>query len=165
MPRYDFILPIDLKNSNDGQMRLHFGATAKLRKSYRDILAKLRLKGLKPDHPQRLTLTRILGKGQRLWDADSVLRGSAKQLVDALVEAGFFIDDKPQYLPIVDGRQDPDHRKSGPAVRVTIRAVGDVDLHPDVERLCQAIEAGEFSCDGVSPEALTRAVEVLRNGS
>lgn len=86
----------------------------------------LRLLGFKatpPSHKQRVTITRVLGKGERLWDADSVLRGNAKQLLDALVDAGYFVDDGPKYISEVTGRQDDSRRGDGPAIQVEIEAI------------------------------------------
>ena len=70
--------------------------------------------------PVRVVLTRILGPKQRLWDADSVLRGSAKQLIDGLVDAGWFVDDGPKYITEMDGRQDKSNRTEGPAVLIEV---------------------------------------------
>lgn len=67
-----------------------------------------------------LTITRILAPGQRLWDADSVLRGNAKELIDALVELGWFKDDGPRCIGVCDGRQDVTRRVEGAAVEIRI---------------------------------------------
>ncbi len=70
--------------------------------------------------PVKLTLTRILGPNQRLWDADSVLRGNAKQLVDSLVAVGWFHDDSMKYITQVIGAQDATQRENGPAVLIEV---------------------------------------------
>ncbi len=116
----EFTLPVPLSNNNDGQTR-HFSASVKWKTLYRKAL--LGRRGSRPDYPQSIVITRILGKRERLWDADSVLRGSAKQLLDSLVEAGFFIDDGPKYLIEAVGRQDAGNRSEGPAVKVEIIAL------------------------------------------
>lgn len=114
------ILNAALSNNNEGQTR-HFGASVKWKRLYqRALLGKRRTP---PDYPQRITITRILGKGERLWDADSVLRGSAKQLIDALKDAGFMVDDSPKYITEVFGKQDATQRSNGPAIRIEFERV------------------------------------------
>jgi len=113
------LLPLPLSNNNTGQSR-HWSAANKQKQLFATTLAKLRLKATPPTHKQRVTITRILGKGERLWDADSVLRGNAKQLLDSLVDAGYFVDDGPNYITEVLGKQDAGNRSDGPAIRVEI---------------------------------------------
>lgn len=68
-------------------------------------------------------LTRVLGKGERLWDADSVLRGNAKELIDSLVALGWFHDDGPKWIRHCDGRQDNSRRDVGPCWEIEILEV------------------------------------------
>ena len=112
-------LPVPLSNNNTGQSR-HWSAANKQKHIFANMLRQLRLKATPPPYKQRVTVTRILGKGERLWDADSVLRGNAKQLLDAMVDAGYFIDDSPKHVAEVFGKQDASQRKDGPAIRVEI---------------------------------------------
>ena len=65
-----------------------------------------------------LVVTRIVGKGQRFFDPDSVLRGDAKQLIDAIVTCGILRDDSYRNIDYVLGRQDSTRRKEGPMVTV-----------------------------------------------
>ena len=53
-------------------------------------------------------MIRLLGKGQRLWDYDSIGRGSAKELLDAVVATGWFVDDGPQWITGCRYDQDAD---------------------------------------------------------
>ncbi len=115
-----FTIPVELTNNNDGQSR-HWSKANSSKKMFAQTLAALRLRSTPPDHPQNIVITRILGKRQSLWDADSVLRGNAKQLIDALVDAGYFIDDGPKYIIEAIGRQDATRRAEGPAILVEIR--------------------------------------------
>jgi len=78
-------IPIPLTNNNDGQSR-HWSKANQHKQTFAKTLAIMRMKATPPERKQRVTITRILGKGQSLWDADSVLRGNAKQLLDSLVE-------------------------------------------------------------------------------
>lgn len=75
-------------------------------------------------HPSQnrvgLVVTRHLGKGDRLWDMDSVLRSSAKELIDSLVESGYIKDDSPKYVAWVVGLQDDSNRQAGPFTTVEI---------------------------------------------
>jgi len=70
-----------------------------------------------------LVVTRHLGKGERLWDMDSVLRSSAKELIDSIVEAGYIKDDSPKYVAWVVGLQDDSNRAAGPYTTVEIHEV------------------------------------------
>ena len=67
-----------------------------------------------------MVITRVLGKGERQWDPDSVLRGNAKQLVDSLVDYGVCSDDSPSFVDFVIGIQDESSRGSGPITKVEI---------------------------------------------
>jgi len=91
-------LPIVLTNGNDGRGGRWF-SSAKMRK---DIEALLRVSGHARSKPfagkVSLMVTRILGAGQREWDADSYQRGNLKELIDALVVVGWFVDDSTKYI-------------------------------------------------------------------
>jgi hypothetical protein len=50
-----------------------------------------------------LNIVRLYSGRQRAWDADSILRGNSKQLIDAMVSAGWFLDD---YISQVVGSQE-----------------------------------------------------------
>ncbi len=115
-------LPLPLSNNNTGQSR-HWSAAYKDKATFANTLTNLKLKGTPPPYKQRVTVTRILGKGERLWDADSVLRGNAKQLIDAMVDAGFFVDDSPKHITEVFGKQDDQKRFLGPAIKVEVERV------------------------------------------
>lgn len=112
-------LPVELTNRNAGQGH-HWGATAASRKKIEDILRKRFLTRSPFLHPVKIEITRILGKGQRLWDNDSIGRGNSKQLVDALVSCGWFSDDSPKFITECDYRQDASRRSQGPSVEISI---------------------------------------------
>jgi len=65
-----------------------------------------------------LIVTRVLGKGERKWDADSVLRGNSKQMLDAIVGSRLLADDNPKYVALVVGMQDDTRREIGPLIEV-----------------------------------------------
>lgn len=110
-------LPVHLYNGNSGQTK-HWSTTPKLRRGYLDAIRECYAKPQTPDYPQRMTITRVLGPRQQLWDTDSILRGSAKQLVDSLVEYGFVHDDGPTWITASIGLQDDSRREDGPMVIV-----------------------------------------------
>ena len=118
----DVTLPLEITNQNDGQGH-SFWKKHRQRLQYQSdlrVLGHLR----KPfDEPVRIVATRILGKNQRLWDSSSVLRGSYKQLEDAMVACGWFVDDGPKYITETVGRQDDTQRSNGPAIRLQVYAV------------------------------------------
>ena len=108
--------PIDLTNSNDGRGG-SFWKSAKRRKEYESTIALCGVRRTPFDIPVGITVCRVLGPRQRLWDADSVLRGSAKELIDAMVACGWFHDDGPRWITAAVGIQDTSRRSEGPAVR------------------------------------------------
>jgi hypothetical protein len=116
---YAKTLPIELTNGNDGQGGRWF-KSATVRKKLEVILRQLGCERVPFDFPVEVHVTRILGKGQRLWDSSSVLRGNYKQLEDALVVLGWFHDDSTKYITHTAGFQDGNQRGLGPAVKIEI---------------------------------------------
>lgn len=116
--RYIALLPVELSNRNDGQGH-HWARTAKAKTCLKVALASFRK--AKP-FPCRVDVvfTRVLGPRQRLWDPDSVGRGSAKQIVDVLTDLGWWIDDSAKHIRHFDYRQDTTRRGEGPAVHIEV---------------------------------------------
>lgn len=114
-----FILPIDLRNGNGGRGTA-FWASHKRRQELEIIIRSLGHVRTPSPHQQHVTITRILGKGQRLFDPDSIGRGDAKELVDALTMCGWWKDDSAKWITAVDYRQDATQRRNGPAVEITV---------------------------------------------
>jgi len=113
------ILPFKLTNGNSGRGNAWFMSAAFRNKAEK----KLRQIGfVRHPFPCRVTVTvtRILGKGERLWDSSSVLRGNYKELEDALVACGWFIDDSMEHIALTIGKQDATRRKDGPSVELEI---------------------------------------------
>jgi hypothetical protein len=133
------ILPMKLKNNNQGQGR-HWSGSHKERRVASEAVANalvdyhptprssmtvrlsdwLTERHIDCDQKIGLVVWRILGSRERLWDADSVLRGNYKQIQDALIEAGLAEDDSPKYIEWVLGRQDKDRRDVGSRVEIEI---------------------------------------------
>jgi hypothetical protein len=111
------MLPIELTNGNDGRGSKWFRSSAR-RKIIARTLANERRTPFA--FPVAIQIIRVLGAGQRLWDADSVGRGNAKELVDSLVELGWFYDDGPKWITHCDYRQDASQRKIGPVTVVNV---------------------------------------------
>jgi len=113
------ILPIKLTNGNDGRGKAWFMSAA-----FRDkVEKKLRGLGLARSPfpvPVTVTVTRILGKAERLWDSSSILRGNYKEIEDALVAIGWFVDDSPKHIAWTNGRQDDTRRDIGSAIELEI---------------------------------------------
>lgn len=90
-------LPVELTNGNDGRGSKWFSSAAVRKKIERD----LRIIGLSRqpfDVPVVVRVTRMCGKGQKLWDSSSIGRGNWKEIEDALVVLGWFFDDGPKYI-------------------------------------------------------------------
>ena len=140
-PHYELshtiVIDKELKNGNNGQSK-HWSSSHKERTQWTRSLHSAHVETLNgtefdfhayhecvsPDSKIGIVITRVLGKGQRKWDADSVLRGNAKQLIDSLVEAGVARDDSPKYVEFALGLQDDSKRSSLESgyVRVEIHA-------------------------------------------
>lgn len=111
-------LPIDLKNDNNGQGH-GWKRTAQRRES---IESEIRAAGhvrAPFEFKVRLVVMRVLGKRQKLWDDDSVLRGSAKQLIDSLVACGWFVDDSTKWLKVDQAQWVPQVRDK-PSVTIQV---------------------------------------------
>lgn len=117
IPILSKILPVELTNRNDGQGHSWFRTAHEKERILRILTGQKR----EPFRfPVRITVTRILGKRQRLWDADSVLRGNAKQLIDSLTDLGWWVDDSPEWITDAQGHQDATRRDKGPAVLIEV---------------------------------------------
>lgn len=112
-------LPIELTNGNDGRGNKWF-SSAKVREKIERQLRELGEEREPFEMKVRVMITRVLGKNQRLWDMDSILRGNSKELIDALVAVGWFTDDSPKYITEVIGRQDASQRANGPSVIIDV---------------------------------------------
>lgn len=112
-------LPIELTNSNDGR-GFNYRRTGKWRHAIESELRMLGQVRQPFEFPVTVHITRILGKGQRYWDADSILRGNSKELIDSLVAVGWFVDDSYKWITTVTGSQDDRRRNEGPAITITV---------------------------------------------
>lgn len=74
------------------------------------------------DGPVKITVTRVLGPKDRLFDRGNLEGGSVKQLVDALVRLGWMANDCPNHLVELVCLQDPDNRDQ-PGARVRLEEV------------------------------------------
>ena len=112
-------LPFKLTNGNTGRGNAWF-MSAKFRDQAEKKLRQLGL--VRNPFPCRVsvTVTRILGKGERLWDSSSVLRGNYKEIEDALVACGWFVDDSTDHIALTVGKQDATRRDKGSAIELEI---------------------------------------------
>lgn len=112
-------LPFKLTNGNTGRGNAWFMSANFRQKAEK----KLRQIGfVRNPFPCRVsvTVTRILGKGERLWDSSSVLRGNYKEIEDALVACGWFHDDSMKHIALTIGKQDDTRRDKGPCIELEI---------------------------------------------
>jgi len=108
-----------MSNGNDGRGSKWF-SSAKLRKAFEADIRHMRLTREPFSFPVIVRVTRILGKGQRLWDSSSIGRGNYKELEDALVACGWFHDDSPKWITETIFKQNPDDRGNGSAIEIEI---------------------------------------------
>ena len=113
------ILPFELTNGNDGRGSKWF-SSAKLRKGFEKALRNLGKVETPRDYPVIITVTRILGPRQSLWDSSSIGRGNWKEIEDAMVACGWFHDDGPKWIKRTTFEQDATRREIGPCVEVEI---------------------------------------------
>jgi hypothetical protein len=97
-------LPIELSNGNAGRGSKWF-SSAKLRDKIERDLRCLGMTRKPFDVPVIVRVTRICGRGQRLWDSSSCGRGNWKEIEDSLVILGWFHDDGPKYITETRFRQ------------------------------------------------------------
>lgn len=112
-------LNVELTNGNDGRGSKWF-SSAKVRDSIEEVLRSDGHTRNPFAVPVVVRMTRILGKNQRLWDADSGLRGNAKEIMDALVVLGWFHDDGPKYITEVQFRQLAPDPRTTPSLIVEV---------------------------------------------
>ncbi|MFU7561419.1 hypothetical protein ACMFWY_22245 [Roseiconus sp. JC912] len=119
-PLLSVTIPLELTNGNKGQGHKWYKSDT-VRKQIEKLLIKEGLEREPFDHPVRLVMTRILKSKQQLWDTVNFWRGNSKQLVDALVAVGWFVDDSTKWIlePAI-GLQDASQRKNGPATKIDL---------------------------------------------
>lgn len=119
-PILTLTLPFELTNGNDGRGSKWF-SSAKLRKQFEASLRRMEITPSEPfSFPVNVTVTRILGPKQSLWDSSSIGRGNWKEIEDAMVAVGWFVDDGPKYIKRTTFEQDATQRELGPLIRVDI---------------------------------------------
>lgn len=116
----DVILPLELTNGNTGRGH-RFEKSNRLRQEIEMILRAGGFTRTPFEFPVVVYVTRILGKGDRLWDSSSIGRGSWKETEDSLVALGWFHDDGPKWIHETRFFQDATKREIGPAIHVQIR--------------------------------------------
>lgn len=112
-------LSLELTNGNEGRTKTYFKSHSE-KKKFLSYLAAKKLNRQPFDQPVVVHVTRILGKGQRLWDTSSGLRGNYKELEDALVDMGWFHDDSPLWITETRFFQCDAHREKGPAILLEV---------------------------------------------
>ena len=120
-PLLSVTLPIELTNGNTGRGG-HWAATKKRRDDYETLIVLLGLKRTPFEFPVKVQVTRLRGKRQREWDADSWQRGNLKEIIDSLVACGWFHDDKRKWIAETTFSElsQKEHGQALPAVRITI---------------------------------------------
>ena len=114
-------LPFALTNGNDGRGSKWF-SSAKGRKTYERELRRLDLVPAHPfEFPVIVHVTRILGPKQSLWDSSSIGRGNWKEIEDAMVAVGWFVDDGPKYIKETRFFQCATMRHEGPSILLEIK--------------------------------------------
>ncbi len=116
------LLPIRLESKNISRRR-HWAANHKKKQEFIKVLKALGVTAryMPPTHKQHLTITRVLGKREKLWDTANGLGGSCVELLDSMVYCGFFVDDSDKYLT-VEFKQDDTRRHEGPATEILLEA-------------------------------------------
>ena len=130
-PLVKVVVKDNISNRNDGQGK-HWSASSKARSRIfneckdaeyfrysdrRRVYLPASIKECKIPSRVKVNIvaTRVLGPKQRLWDADSILRGEFKQLLDSLVQLGIIEDDGPKFVKHCLGLQDSASRCDGPS--------------------------------------------------
>ena len=112
-------LPIELTNGNDGRGSKWF-KSSKIRNRVEALLRDLGHVRQPFEFQVDVHVTRVLGPNQRLWDSSSIGRGNYKEIEDALVVIGWFVDDGPKHIRRTTFAQDSDNRPCGPSIVIEI---------------------------------------------
>lgn len=134
-----FIIDKELKNGNTGRTK-HFSAAHKEKRAWNNALPKSEvllwmrdgdaeimqfndfreeiLNNVPYSVPIGIAVERVLGKRQRLLDADSILRGNAKELIDSFVFHNILEDDNHKFVKWCVGYQCDQHKDDGPYTKV-----------------------------------------------
>lgn len=127
---FTFTVGKELKNGNNGQTK-HFSASHKEKKEWLNALplSDVDVNGVEMSFETfteevldsspvacmvGIVVERFLGKRQRLWDSDSVLRGNCKQGIDAFVTRGVLSDDSMKHVSWTLGVQNDSDKENGP---------------------------------------------------
>ena len=126
----------EIKNGNEGRSK-HWSSAHKEKKQWKKALENADvecdtgfvldtntfLAEVLGDRPVQqkvgIVFTRVLGKKQRLYDSDSILRGNAKELLDSIVDFGIIADDNNDHVLWSLGLQDKERRSEGPLTEVS----------------------------------------------
>lgn len=119
MTHHEIILPFEMTNANDGRGRGWFNS-AQYRKKAENKLRLLGMTRTPFDRQVTVHVTRIMGRGQRHWDSSSIGRGNWKEIEDALVACGWFVDDSVKYIRETRYYQDDSRRDMGPCIVMVI---------------------------------------------
>lgn len=132
-----FTITIDkeLKNGNTGRTK-HFSQAIKEKKQWVQALGNADVEtvtgivyplpafiqdvllGSPIQQKVGIVVNRVLGKRQRQWDSDSILRGNFKECLDSVVGSGLLSDDNTKYVAWCVGLQDDTRKSEGPFVEL-----------------------------------------------
>ena len=132
-----FTITIDkeLKNGNTGRTK-HFSQAIKEKKQWVQALGNADVEtvtgivyplpafiqdvmlGSPIQQKVGIVVNRVLGKRQRQWDSDSILRGNFKECLDSVVGSGLLSDDNTKCVAWCVGLQDDTRKSEGPFVEL-----------------------------------------------
>ena len=114
-----FVLKTELVSQNNGRGH-HWSKSNELKQHYLEVITYSGFaRDAAPEKPQKLTITRVLGAGQKEWDLPNIPL-ACKELIDALVDTNNLKDDKPANLVDVLYRQDKSDRSKGSAIKIEL---------------------------------------------
>ena len=114
-------LPIELTNGNGGRGGDWMVSNSR-RKKYEKMIRQLGLVREPFPFPVIVTVIRVLGPKQKLWDSSSVGRGNWKEIEDSLVACGWFHDDSVKWIVNTRFYQDETRRKDGPCTEIIVES-------------------------------------------
>lgn len=118
-------VPLPLRSANHFSER-HWSARYRERREWELALRAVLGRPRPFARPVAVTLTRVLGRGERPYDAGNLEGGSAKQLVDALVRLGWLPDDSPRRVRRLACLQD-DGDRGRPGTRLRVEELGELE--------------------------------------
>lgn len=121
--RWTMTLPLEPPSQNQVHNKTRFSKEARLYRQFRDeyallFLSEMRRQGIAAATGRRIvTITRLIGKGHRLYDAANMV-GGCKPAIDSMVNVGLLKDDTERWFQGWYRQEKDEHGKGGVVILI-----------------------------------------------